>query len=103
LQDITAHVDFTAVAEAAVNAGLSVSGYTNQASFLCGCNILHMAEQTADGDLQTQMQISQQIRKLIMPEEMGELFKVIALSRGLPGKLSANLKGFTLSDRRHSL
>jgi len=103
LQDITAHVDFTAVAEAAFNAGLSVSGYTNQASFLCGCNILHMAEQTADGDLQTQMQISQQIRKLIMPEEMGELFKVIALSRGLPGKLSANLKGFTLSDRRHSL
>lgn len=103
LQDITAHVDFTAVAEAAVNADLSVSGFTNQASFLCSCGILHMAEQTADGDLQTQMQISQQIRKLIMPEEMGELFKVIALSRGLSGKLSTNLKGFSLSDRRHSL
>ncbi len=103
LQDITAHVDFTAVAEAAVNADLSVTGYTNQASFLCSCGILHMAEETADGDLQSQMHISQQIRKLIMPEEMGEIFKVIALSRELSGKLCTNLKGFTLSDRRHSL
>jgi len=103
LQDITAHVDFTAVAESASTAGLSVAGYTNQASFLCSCGILQMAEQSAAGDLQQQMKISQQIRKLIMPEEMGELFKVIALTCGLPDVLSTGLKGFSLSDLRHSL
>jgi len=103
LQDITAHVDFTAVAETAADAGLSVAGYTNQASFLCGCGILQLAEQSADGDQQQQMRIAQQIRKLIMPEEMGELFKVIALTRELPGELSSNLKGFALSDLRYNL
>lgn len=103
LQDITAHIDFTAVAEAAHDAGLSVSGYTNQASFLSGCGILSMAEQSAAGDLQKQISISQQIRTLIMPEEMGELFKVIALSKELPTELQGRLSGFSFSDLRHHL
>ncbi len=103
LQDITAHVDFTAVAGSAYNAGLSITGYTNQASFLCSCGILQMAEQIADADQLKQMQISQQIRKLIMPQEMGELFKVIALSRELPETLCRGLKGFEFLDLRHQL
>jgi len=103
LQDITAHVDFTAVAEAATEAGLSVSGYTNQASFLSGCGILQMAEQAADGNLEKQMQLAQQIRSLIMPSEMGEIFKVIALTRGLPEAIDNHLMGFSFSDQRHRL
>jgi SAM-dependent MidA family methyltransferase len=103
LQDITAHVDFTAVAESASNAGLSVSGYTNQASFLSGCGILHMAEQSVEDDLDKQMRIGQQLRTLIMPDEMGEMFKMIALTQDLPFELSTQLIGFSLSDMRHSL
>jgi len=100
LQDITAHVDFTAVAESASIADLSVSGYTNQASFLSGCGILQMAEQAADGDLEKQMRIAQQIRTLIMPDEMGEMFKMIALTKQLSGELSEQLIGFSFSDLR---
>ncbi|MFT5519652.1 MAG: SAM-dependent MidA family methyltransferase [Enterobacterales bacterium] len=103
LQDITAHVDFTAVAESASEAGLSVSGYTNQASFLSGCGILHMAEQSVEDDLDKQMRIAQQLRTLIMPDEMGEMFKMIALTQDLPFELSTQLIGFSLSDMRHSL
>ncbi len=103
LQDITAHVDFTAIAESASDAQLSVSGYTNQASFLSGCGILQMAEQAADGDLDTQMRIAQQIRTLIMPDEMGEVFKVIALTKELPMDVSEHLIGFAFSDLRHQL
>jgi len=103
LQDITAHVDFTAVAESASIADLSVSGYTNQASFLSGCGILQMAEQAADGDLEKQMRIAQQIRTLIMPDEMGEMFKMIALTKQLSGELSEQLIGFSFSDLRYHL
>jgi len=103
LQDITAHVDFTAVAELAVDNDLSVSGYTNQAGFLTGCGILQLAELAADGDATKQIKIAAQIRKLIMPEEMGELFKVIALTKELPHQLSSNLIGFALSDLRRFL
>lgn len=103
LQDITAHVDYTAVAETAFDAGLSVAGYTNQASFLTGCGILQMADQSADGDLQKQMKIAKQIRTLIMPEEMGEIFKVMALTRDLPMDVNLHLIGFAFSDQRHHL
>ncbi|PCJ50290.1 MAG: SAM-dependent methyltransferase [Gammaproteobacteria bacterium] len=103
LQDITAHVDFTAVAEAAFESGLSVSGYTNQASFLSGCGILQLAEAAAADDLDKQMQIAQQIRTLIMPDEMGEMFKIIALTQDLPLELTSHLQGFSLSDLRHAL
>jgi len=96
LQDITAHIDFTAVAEAAVAAGLHVAGYTNQASFLLGCGLLDMA---ASDDLKQQLVISQQIQKLTQPHEMGELFKAIALTKNL----DINLIGFSLRDQRQHL
>ena len=103
LQDITAHVDFTAIAETASDAGLSVAGYTNQASFLSGCGILQKAELAAEGNLEKQIKISQQVKTLILPGEMGESFKVIALTRDLPVELNTQLIGFSYSDLRHHL
>lgn len=78
LQDITAHVDFTAVAESASHAGLTVAGYTHQAAFLASCGLLDLVNTT---DAFSQYQVSQQIQQLMHPSEMGELFKVIALTK----------------------
>jgi SAM-dependent MidA family methyltransferase len=102
LSDITSHVDFTAVAEAGFGAGLEVAGYANQASFLinCGLGELMQAEvgvgaTAADEAYKTQAAI----QRLISPNEMGELFKVIALTRGV----ALPLRGFAMGDRTHAL
>jgi SAM-dependent MidA family methyltransferase len=97
LQDITAHVDFTAVAEAALEAGLSVSGFTNQANFLLANGLAELAGYSED--MRRQVELAVQIKKLTLPTEMGELFKVMALTRAL----SAPLRGFTLRDDRARL
>lgn len=88
VQDITAHVDFTAVAEAAVNNNLSVTGFTHQAAFLINLGIGDYL-QTAEDDM-SQIKLAQQIKQLTLPSEMGELFKAIALTRGF----DAPLRGF---------
>lgn len=82
LQDITAHVDFTAVAQAAEQAGLTLAGYGNLANFLFSCGLLELAA-NMPADLQAQYQVSQEIKKLVLPSEMGELFKVMALTKNL--------------------
>ena len=97
LQDVTAHVDFTAVAEQALSAGLDVLGYSHQAGFLQSLGILDMA--MAIDDEQEQILAAQALKKLLMPHEMGELFKVIALGKGL----DLTLTGFTLHDMRERL
>lgn len=97
LQDITAHVDFTAMADAALAAGLNVSGFTNQASFLMGCGLLELVG--TDDDPQTQITNAAAVKKLTLPSEMGELFKVLGLSRGW----DQPLRGFALRDERHRL
>lgn len=79
LQDITAHVDFTAVAKAAIEHGLQVEGYTTQAWFLLNCGLTENLP--VNSDPKTQLKINQQIRMLTLPSEMGELFKVIALTK----------------------
>lgn len=95
-QDITAHVDFTHVAEAALKAGFHVAGYTNQASFLLGNGLLTLLEQvTGEGLINTQ----QAVKTLLQPNEMGELFKVIALTK----RLDMTLNGFQWHDKRASL
>lgn len=100
LQDITSHVDFTAVAEAAHAAGLSVSGYTTQAYFLFGAGLALLTEAAhAELDTAGQLALANQVRRLTLPHEMGELFKVIGLSRQLPGPLP----GFALRDMREKL
>ncbi len=80
LQDITAHVDFTAMADAALDANLKVMGYTNQASFLMGAGLLELAD-IEKLEIQEQMEAAAQIKKLTLPHEMGELFKVIGFSK----------------------
>ena len=98
LQDVTAHVDFSAIAEAANNAGLDIIGYTNQAFFLLG-NHVEKYLQGLDSSKPEYMQLSRQLKTLTMPGEMGELFKVIAL-----GKLyNQKLQGFALKDDRIKL
>ncbi|MDP1527072.1 MAG: SAM-dependent methyltransferase [Rhodocyclaceae bacterium] len=99
LSDITSHVDFTAVAEAGFDAGLDVLGYTSQSSFLinCGLGELLMARQAAGGE--QALRANGAVQTLIAPGEMGELFKVIALGRGV----DVPLLGFARGDRRHAL
>jgi SAM-dependent MidA family methyltransferase len=99
LSDITSHVDFTAVAEAGFDAGLDVLGYTHQAGFLIGCGIgeLLAARQQAGGE--QALRANGAVQMLVSPAEMGELFKVIALGRGI----SMPLAGFARGDRRHAL
>lgn len=106
LSDITSHVDFTAVAEAGFDAGLSVLGYTSQAQFLINCGIGELLqEKLGDGDTanidtaSANLRASGAVSVLLSPNEMGELFKVIALGRGMPQPLL----GFTQGDRVHAL
>jgi SAM-dependent MidA family methyltransferase len=91
LQDITAWVDFTSVAEAADGAGLDVLGYTTQSAFLIGAgmeSLLTSEMQLAADDLRRQAQLAGEARRLLLPGEMGEIFKVIALGRGHETPLS---------------
>lgn len=81
LQDITAHVNFTAVAEAALTADLQISGYTTQANFLLACGLPELLSAHNSGDTKTYWQLTQQAKILTLPSEMGELFKVMALTR----------------------
>lgn len=100
LSDITAHVDFTAIAEAAFDAGLDVLGYTTQAAFLMNCGIADLlAQRQREGDPSSAVRASGALNLLLSPNEMGELFKVIALGRGL----TEPLIGFTRADRLHTL
>ena len=85
LQDITAWVDFTRVAEAADSAGLEMLGFATQAAFLIGAGmepLLTAEMQRAGDDLPRQARLAGEARRLMLPGEMGEVFKVIALGRG---------------------
>jgi SAM-dependent MidA family methyltransferase len=97
VQDITAWVDFTLVAEAALAAGLEVSGFATQAAFLLGLGVEGLVAEAGAGLERTRL--AGEARRLIMPEEMGEAFKMIALSRDL----DIPLAGFALQDLRHLL
>ena len=81
LQDITTHIDFSAVAENAVDAGLEYVGYTNQAHFLINCGITEILGRVSPEDAAAYLPLAYQLQKLVSPAEMGELFKVIAFSR----------------------
>ena len=105
LQDITAHVDFTSIAEAGFDAGLEVTGYCTQAGWLMDAGLLELlaAEQPADFTQTDAKWIRTQhaIQTLLSPAEMGEFFKVILLTRDLPAGLP--IPGFMRSDRSHTL
>ena len=95
LQDITAHVDFTAVAESAVDHGAALLGYTSQAHFLMNSGITYLLQETSPENLREYLPLSMQVQKLTSPAEMGELFKVIALGKGME---EIQLSGFTNGD-----
>jgi len=97
LQDITSHVDFSSIAEAGHNAGLKVAGYTTQAAFLLACGITEFIDET-DSE-QIRIEQAQQIKKLTLPHEMGELFKVLALTRNF----NESLRCFEMRDMRNRL
>jgi len=99
VQDITAHVDFTAMAEAAVEGGLEVLGYASQASFLMNAGLMDLLSRVDPADVPAYAQAVAPVQKLLSPAEMGELFKVLAVGRGLDRPLS----GFGRGDRSHTL
>jgi SAM-dependent MidA family methyltransferase len=99
LQDITAHVEFSAIANAAVESGLDLLGYTNQAQFLINCGITDILAATPADDAAAYLPLAAQAQQLMSPAEMGELFKVIALGSNFP----APLPGFARGDKRHTL
>ena len=89
LQDITAHVDFTAVADAGIAAGLTLLGYTTQANFLLASGLterLTRVDPTATADY---LKLTNQVQRLVSPAEMGEFFKVIGFGRGLASPITA--------------
>ncbi len=99
IQDITAWVDFTRAAEAAVDNDLEIMGFSTQAHFLMAAGLQRLLEQSPAGPTQQSLDLAGQVRKLTLPGEMGERFKVIGLSRGMDRCLS----GFGMRDLTHTL
>jgi len=99
LQDITAHVDFTAIAAAGRDAGLNLLGYASQARFLLDCGLLDAALSVPRDDPVRWTRETAAVQRLLSEAEMGELFKVIALGRGLED----DAVGFRSRDRRAAL
>lgn len=97
IQDITSHVDFTAVAEAGVLSDMEVGGFVHQAAFLMNCGIMNYAENK--DSLIAQYEIAQQIKRLMLPGEMGEKFKALALTKNF----TENLLAFSELDQTHKL
>ena len=94
-QDITAHVDFSALADAAAGCGLEVLGYATQAQFLVNCGITEVLGEVNLENALHYAPLAAQAQKLLSPAEMGELFKVLAVGRGL----QRPLLGFSRGDR----
>lgn len=101
LQDITAHVNFSGIAEAAVEAGLGVAGFASQARFLMNAGITELMMSLDPADARAFLPQANAVQKLLSEAEMGELFKVIALTRGLDDALP--LAGFARGDRTYAL
>jgi SAM-dependent MidA family methyltransferase len=98
LSDLTSHVDFTAIAEAAERAGLHVAGFATQASFLLGCGILDLLRDTGAPETPAYLRAASAVQKLLSPAEMGELFKVLLLARG-----DVAWRSLALADMTHRL
>ncbi|HEY2862186.1 MAG TPA: SAM-dependent methyltransferase [Casimicrobiaceae bacterium] len=99
LSDLSSHVDFSAMARAGVAAGMNVGGYTTQARFLIDCGILDALATCGDPASACYLRQSAAVQKLLSPAEMGELFKVLALVRGVDGELT----GFRDGDHSYRL
>ena len=99
LQDITSHVNFTQIAVAGIDSGCELVGYTNQAHFLINCGLTEILNQTPADDIVRYLPLTTAANKLISPAEMGDLFKVIGLTKNL----EIDLIGFAAGDKTHML
>ncbi len=99
IQDITASVDFTLVAESAHASGLEIYGYTNQAGFLVSCGLEKIISEISAGDDSLLLRYTRQAGKLILPGQMGETFKVMLLGRNIHQPLI----GTTMGSQLHRL
>ena len=99
LQDITTHIDFSAMADAADEAGLALLGYASQAQVLINCGITDVLARTPAEDAARYAPLAAGAQKLLAPSEMGELFKAIAFGRDWP----IPLRSFRRGDRRAAL
>ena len=99
LQDITAHVNFTEIAEIALAHNLQVAGFTSQAYFLINCGITELLNQISPDNFADYLPAVAAVQKLVSPAEMGDFFKVIALTKNL----DLPLVGFVQGDKRHTL
>ncbi len=99
LQDITAHVDFSALAQVAADSGLDLLGYAGQAQFLVNCGITELLAAEDHADVARYAPLAASAQTLLSPAEMGELFKVLAVGRGIDQPLA----GFAQGDRSHTL
>jgi len=99
IQDVTCHVDFSLVARAFQENGLNVSGYTNQGFFLAGCGLESLYQQLDQSDEQKIITETRGLEQLILPNAMGEVFKVIGITKGV----NENLIGFSASNLKDSL
>ncbi len=99
LVDITAHVDFSAIAASANVSGLDLAGYTSQASFLINCGITTLLARTPPEPAERYLPMSNAVQRLLSPAEMGELFKAIAFTK----EFDQPLIGFSTGDRRSAL
>jgi SAM-dependent MidA family methyltransferase len=99
LQDISVHVEFTAMVEAAVAAGLELGGYTTQAEFLLATGLLESCADLAPGRARLG-ELTAEIKRLTLPGEMGEAIKVLALARDYPRMSNGHmLSGFAARDQ----
>lgn len=103
LQDITAWVDFTALAEAATACGLEVVGYASQAMFLLGCGLDRVLAARHEGLRDGGLALHAEARQLTLPGMMGERFQVMGLARDLGDAMERPLRGFSLQDLRYRL
>lgn len=99
LQDITSHVDFSAITHVALHNGLQLLGYTSQANFLINCGITDILSQTPADNTYQYLPLANQLQRLVSPAEMGELFKVIAFGR----QIDQSLLGFSRADKSRLL
>ena len=99
LTDLTAHVNFTDIAQAGTDGGLDLIGYTTQADFLLNLGITELIPPDIAHDSPAYIQTASALHKLLMPHEMGELFKVIAFGRNI----SIDWQGFARCDICHKL
>jgi len=99
LQDITSFVDFSDVAYSASDVGFHVAGFTTQAAFLMSSGIADLHQQQLNNKVVDQVRLAQQVKTLTLPSQMGEKFKVMALTKDY----DQDLLGFMLQDHRGKL